>query len=122
MVNSQLKGKKATLEICQILSKYFTGKFERRSYGQKGQDIHCPDGFKYAPEVKHVKSVKAIHLLIGKNKTLLAWWKQALTQAKATNKEALLIVKVDGHFMATDLTPELCAWYPLELWCKHQIP
>jgi hypothetical protein len=121
MVNSRKKGKKAENEVCKILMKYFNGKFERRSMGQTGQDIHCPDGFRYAPEVKHVKTVKAIHLLLGKNKQLHDWWKQACTQAKTYNKEPLLIVKTEGKWMATDMSPDLFHWYPLEIWCKHQI-
>lgn len=90
--------------------------------GIAGSDIVTPDKFPFAVEVKHRKTLKAIHLLMGKNKQLNDWWKQAETQAKAANKQALLIVKVEGKWLATDLSPDLFHWYPLEVWCKHQIP
>jgi hypothetical protein len=117
MVNSQLKGKAATLEVCKILNKYFDGKFERRGYGQKGADIHCPDGFPYAPEVKHHKSVKAIHLLVGKNKTLEKWWDQTSVQARNAGKDPLLIIKVERFWIATSDHPLCYRWEPLEEWC-----
>lgn len=123
MVNSRLKGNKAERDVIKILSKYFPGKFERRSMGIAGSDIICPDSFRYAPEVKHHKTVKAIHLLIGKNKKLNDWWEQADYQAsQQMGKSTLLIVKCEGKWFCTEFSPaEVGHWALLEDWCKHPL-
>jgi hypothetical protein len=122
VVNSRLKGNKAERDVIKILSKYFPGKFERRSLGIAGSDIVCPDSFRYAPEVKHRKTVKALHLLIGKNKMLNDWWKQADHQAKVAEKHTLLIVKCEGKWFCTEFCPaQVGHWMLLEDWCKHPI-
>lgn len=121
MVNSRRKGSQAERAVIKILSKHFLGKFERRSMGIQGADIICSDdNFKYAVEVKHVKTVRALHLLMG-NHLLNAWWKQAREQAGRVNKQPLLVAKVEGKFFCTEVEPNLCLWEQFEKWCQHQI-
>ena len=123
MVNSRKKGNRAENEVVKILSKYFSGHFERRSMGIAGSDIVCPDNFKYAPEIKHRKTLKAIHLLIGKNIQLNDWWDQAEIQASEAGKQALLVVKCEGKWFATEFSPkDVGHWLLLEDWCKHPLP
>ena len=102
MVNSRKKGNVGERQVIKILSKYFPGKFERRSMGVAGSDIVTPDKFDFAVEVKYHKTVKAFHLLIGKNKLLNTWWKQAEQQAEGTTKSPLLIVKCEGKWFCTE--------------------
>lgn len=91
--------------------------------GIGGSDIVAPDKFPFSVEVKHHKTVKAIHLLLGKNKMLNDWWKQAEQQAKDVGRQPLLVVKCEGKWMATEFSPaEVGHWNLLEDWCKHQLP
>ena len=123
MANRSYKGYLAEKQVCDILSNNFPGAFTRRGRGVKGNDIVCSDErFKYAPEVKHHKSIRAIHLLIGTNKTLKKMWEQTVKQAELVDKHPVLIVKVDGYFLVTDLDPGMCHWYELNFWCRHPIP
>jgi Holliday junction resolvase len=110
-INSRRKGNNAEREVCKILSKHFGGKFERRSMGIAGSDIVAPDDFPYAVEVKHHKTVRAIHLFKGHNQ-LRKWWKQ--TEAQASGKRPLLIVKVEGSWFCTTWGQ---GWDLLNDWC-----
>lgn len=115
MINIKQKGYRATKEVCKMLSEHFGGQFSARSIGQKGEDIWCPDGFKFAPEVKHHKAVRAIHLLTGTSAAVAAWWKQAREQAGKANKLPLLIAKVERHWFVTEDGIE---WIYFEAWCE----
>jgi len=100
-INTRRKGNTAEREICKRLSKYFPGKFERRSMGIKGCDVICSDEqFPYAVEVKHQISVKAIHLFIG-NQSTKKWWSQTVNQAMRVGKQPLLVAKVERYWFCT---------------------
>jgi hypothetical protein len=111
MINSRRKGNNAERQVCKILSRHFQGKFERRSMGIAGCDIIAPDDFPYAVEVKHHKTVRAIHLLVG-HFMLDKWWQQACEQAN--NKTPLLVVKCERRWFCMD---RASGWVLFEEWC-----
>jgi hypothetical protein len=116
MINSRRKGNAAEREVCKILSKHFPGKFERRSMGIAGSDIVCPEDFKWAVEVKHHKTVRAIHLLKGHH-MLDKWWNQACSQASATDKQPLLVVKAEGTWFCET---RAVSWSVFKDWCENK--
>jgi hypothetical protein len=118
VVNSRAKGNQGEREVCKILSRYFGGKFERRSMGYEGNDIITPDGFPYGIEVKFDKSVRLKHFWKPTQK-LKDFWKQTLAQCKNSGKHPLLCAKVEGMWFCwthAEFGFALNA-YLLEDWC-----
>jgi len=115
LVNGRLKGNSAEREICKILSKYFSGKFERRSMGMKGSDIICPVDFPYEVEVKHDKALRLKHFW-QPTKKLEEFWQQTVNQACYTDKMPLLCAKVEGIWFCWQTKPFHTAQL-LEDWC-----
>jgi hypothetical protein len=119
MVNSRKKGNAAERYVCKTLSKYFNGKFERRSMGYNGCDIICPDDFQWAPEVKDNKQITLKHLF-APTKLLKDFWQQALFQAKKNNKVPLLVVKIEGMwFCWMKGEPLEHQWHEFDEWCEN---
>lgn len=117
-INSRKKGNRSEAEVCKLLSEYFPGKFERRTMGIAGADVICSDDkFPYATEVKHQKTVKAIHLFIGFWR-LREWWEQARNQAGRVNKLPLLVAKVDRYWFSTT---DGDRWELFEHWCSDEL-
>lgn len=69
-------------------------------HGLKG-DLYIPQtNMYYSVEAKHYKDDHLTSkLLTSKNPQLLEWWRQAIRQAKQTDKEPLLIFKFDRSKM-----------------------
>jgi len=94
-VNGRRKGSAAEREICKLFSMWWNGTFQRRSLGIAGSDIVTPDGFPWALEVKHVKTMKTRHLW-KPTADLVKFWKQACDQAAIEDRDPLLVAKIEG--------------------------
>lgn len=122
MVNSRAKGNEAERAVVKILSRYFPGKFERRSMGIAGCDIVCPEDFLWAPEVKNNKMVRLKHFW-KPTLQLTTFWVQTKTQAAALGKLPLLIVKAEGLWFCWDNIPNSYDFahnvWLFEDWCEN---
>jgi hypothetical protein len=127
MVASKKKGNRFELEVSKILNQHFGEGFMRTpnsgaTFGKGNRyrmqgiddgfshqmtgDLVVPKGFPFSIECKSYKDFEFHQVLQGENKTLDGWIAQAESDAKACNKEMILIMKFSrkgSYICSTDL-------------------